>query len=185
MTRRKRNEEIITGSCYQITGNIKQWKITSSRLLPKFFLRVCYPTGVISITFVREYHLIQQVKNWNDAQAYCRATYDDLATMETASDITKLQSMSSFRAWVGLYTERSGWHWSLNNESLGSVTQWNPNALLNGNQMCTVLTYYSGWWDTLCTYYLPFTCFDGENQHIVHFAIILIGVQECISSVQV
>ncbi|KAF5891039.1 putative C-type lectin domain family 20 member A isoform X1, partial [Clarias magur] len=72
----------------------------------------------------REYRLIQAAKTWNDAQAYCRANFDDLATVITNKDFMKIYNLAQTKqftsqAWIGLYTDISGWHWSLGNESLG------------------------------------------------------------------
>ncbi|KAF5891037.1 C-type mannose receptor 2-like, partial [Clarias magur] len=75
----------------------------------------------------REYHLIQHGRNWTEAQAYCRAHFDDLATINSNKGLVTIQNLAQGQltstAWIGMYTDRSGFYWSLGNEPLGIVTQ--------------------------------------------------------------
>ncbi|XP_053088248.1 asialoglycoprotein receptor 2-like [Pangasianodon hypophthalmus] len=127
-------------------------------------------TGVLPfvLSVTRKYYLIQQGKTWSDAQAYCRATYTDLATINSTDDMVKLQDEAKTQqfnssAWIGLYTNINSWHWSLKNEPLGNFTPWSysePNNLV-GNEGC-IIKNAGRWSDAPCDYMSFFVCFDGE-----------------------
>ncbi|KAK3554331.1 hypothetical protein QTP70_020812 [Hemibagrus guttatus] len=51
------------------------------------------------LSFSRKYYLIQQGKAWSDAQAYCRATYNDLAIIK--SGVWKSQVPQFVHRFVG------------------------------------------------------------------------------------
>ncbi|XP_053346714.1 macrophage mannose receptor 1-like [Clarias gariepinus] len=128
-------------------------------------------TGVIPLilSIRRKYHLIQQGKTWNDAQAYCRATYVDLATIETNDNMVQIQNeiqtqKFSSSAWIGLYTNINSWHWSFGNEPLGSFTSWvspEPDDKC-GNEQC-VMNQQGGWHDAPCAWSNFFVCFDDTK----------------------
>lgn len=70
---------------------------------------------------LREYVLIQEQKNWDDAQAYCRRNYMDLATVQNIQDWTNLQTAvqpALSLVWIGLYNDINSWRWSNQDESL-------------------------------------------------------------------
>ncbi|XP_053088325.1 macrophage mannose receptor 1-like [Pangasianodon hypophthalmus] len=133
-------------------------------------------TGVLPfvLSVTRKYYLIQQGKTWSDAQAYCRATYTDLATINSTDNMVKLQDEAktqqfSSSAWIGLYTNINSWHWSFKNEPLGGFTAWKstePNNLLR-NEGC-VFIWQETWYDAPCDYPFSFVCYDGEEQHFIH-----------------
>ncbi|XP_017320441.1 putative C-type lectin domain family 20 member A [Ictalurus punctatus] len=130
---------------------------------------------VLSVT--RKYYLIQEGRTWNDAQAYCRAKYTDLATIDSDNNMVQLQKVAQTQlftsdAWIGLYTNINSWHWSLENEPLGSFTSWNminPNNYL-GNELC-VIVYLFQWVDRPCHSLYYFVCFDdtktGSDKYIL------------------
>lgn len=119
----------------------------------------------------RKYYLIQQQKTWSEAQAYCRATHDDLAIIESNDNMVRLQNEAqrqhfSSSAWIGLYDAVNSWCWSMGNETLGSMRLWSspePNNYA-GIESCGLM-YSTGWNDMPCTLRYPFVCFDGK-QHI-------------------
>ncbi|KAI5615414.1 secretory phospholipase A2 receptor-like isoform X1, partial [Silurus asotus] len=123
-------------------------------------------TGLLPLiqSVPRKYYLIQQEKTWSDAQAFCRAEYTDLATVETNDDLTKLQNEAqrqqfSSSAWIGLYIDLTGWRWSLGNEPLG-ITLWAATQPDNagGHEECGAIDTW-GWIDSICTLPLSFVCF--------------------------
>ncbi|XP_046691048.1 lymphocyte antigen 75-like isoform X1 [Silurus meridionalis] len=136
-------------------------------------------TGVLSLVLSVpcKYHLIQQGKTWNDAQAYCRAKYIDLATINGKEDIVNFRNEAqtqkfSSSAWIGLYTNINSWHWSFTNEPLGSFTVWDntePNNYV-GNEEC-VFIVKGYWYDAPCELTLSFVCFDesitGSGSYIL------------------
>lgn len=121
----------------------------------------------------RKYFLVLQGSTWADAQAYCRANYDDLATIESWDDLSKIQTEAqnqqfSSDAWIGFYTNTTALRWSLGNESLGSMTDWytypnynEPNNA-NGYEECCAFNP-QGWFDRSCWETFSFVCFDGEE----------------------
>ncbi|XP_053086933.1 C-type mannose receptor 2-like [Pangasianodon hypophthalmus] len=130
-------------------------------------------TGVIPIILPvpRKYYLIQLGRNWSDAQVYCRATYTDLATIETTDDMVQLQNAAqsqqvSSGAWIGLYNDINSWRWSMGNEPLGRMTDWDIDFLqpnnLNGDEECAVIDIIA-WLDRPCTEIKPSVCFDDRN----------------------
>lgn len=123
------------------------------------------------------YFLILQGKTWPD-EAYCRANYDDLATIEGWADLANVQSEAqkqqfSSYAWIGLYTNSSAWRWSLGNQSLGYMTDWYPNVPwqepnnANGYEECCAFCPLG--FDRLCSEKFAFVCFDGEEEFTFHF----------------
>ncbi|XP_060721107.1 E-selectin-like [Tachysurus vachellii] len=85
----------------------------------------------------RQYYLIQQGKTWSDAQAYCRATYIDLAIIDSNDNMVRLQNEAqrqqfSSSAWIGLYNPINSWRWSMGNVSVGA-SLWKPGEPNNGD----------------------------------------------------
>ncbi|KAF5907193.1 putative C-type lectin domain family 20 member A isoform X1, partial [Clarias magur] len=114
----------------------------------------------------RKYYLVQQAMTWSDAQAYCRAHHVDLAIIESNDDLVQLQNeiqkqQFSASAWIGLYNDVNSWRWSMGNEPLGSVTDWDSGQPSNlfGHCECAFTTWF-GWTDWSCIYAMPFMCFD-------------------------
>ncbi|XP_017339556.1 C-type mannose receptor 2 isoform X2 [Ictalurus punctatus] len=128
-------------------------------------------TGIVPLTLSVpcKYYLIQEGKQWSDAQAYCKTNYTDLAIIESNDNMIQLQNEAqreqfSSSAWIGLYNDVNSWRWSFGNEPLGSITTWaigDPNNV-QGKQECVVMCS-SGWMDKTCTDTFPFVCFDGSN----------------------
>ncbi|XP_047668804.1 C-type lectin lectoxin-Thr1-like [Tachysurus fulvidraco] len=132
-------------------------------------------TGVLTLvlSFSRKYYLIQQSKTWNDAKAFCRATYTDLAIIKTNEEIAQIQNVSQTQqfksnAWIGLYTNINKWQWTLDNEPLGSFKPWangEPDNWLV-NERCVGIGSMV-WYDARCEWQRPFVCFDGEEEHVI------------------
>ncbi|KAK3523263.1 hypothetical protein QTP86_028047 [Hemibagrus guttatus] len=128
-------------------------------------------TGVLPLTqaIYRRFHLNLQGKTWSNAQAYCRAMYTDLATVENQYESVRLQNIAQSQSctastWIGLYNDVNSWRWSMGNEPLGSFRSWccsNPDnwaAIEN----CAAVDV-TGWFDSSCASTFPFICFDGKE----------------------
>uniref|UniRef100_I3JRI2 C-type lectin domain-containing protein n=1 Tax=Oreochromis niloticus TaxID=8128 RepID=I3JRI2_ORENI len=69
-----------------------------------------------------EYHFIKEEMSWDEARAYCRENYTDLAKVFDLTDMRRLQdsAQNQTEAWIGLYSEpgrdNRTWHWSLPGE---------------------------------------------------------------------
>ncbi|XP_046710803.1 putative C-type lectin domain family 20 member A [Silurus meridionalis] len=136
-------------------------------------------TGVVHLipSVPHKYYLIQEGKTWNDAQAYCRANYDDLAVIKSAENVIEFQSEVqgqnfSSNAWVGMYNDVNSWRWSLGNEPVGlkmwvAVLKQPDNKI--PEELCGGINLL-GWLDDSCKNVHPFVCFDdrysGSNSYI-------------------
>ncbi|XP_035983690.1 uncharacterized protein LOC105918719 [Fundulus heteroclitus] len=71
-----------------------------------------------------QYHFIYEAKSWKDAQSYCRKTYTDLVTVDSAETMTILRNTVDLNklaeAWIGLYDDVNSWRWSLSDEAFYS-----------------------------------------------------------------
>ncbi|KAB5579033.1 hypothetical protein PHYPO_G00190010 [Pangasianodon hypophthalmus] len=127
-------------------------------------------TGIVPfvLSASRKYYLIQEMKTWHDAQAYCRATHTDLAIIKSLHDMVHFQNEAqrqSFNteAWIGLYNDINSWRWSFNSEPL-RVQYWilgQPDNV-DGHEECGA-TGLLGWFDASCDKLKSFLCFDARN----------------------
>ncbi|XP_044027377.1 macrophage mannose receptor 1-like isoform X2 [Siniperca chuatsi] len=77
--------------------------------------------STLSLGVSREYHYVNLLKTWTEAQTYCREKFVDLATIETVEDWARVGEMmkSADRlAWIGLYQGINSWRWSIDNTYL-------------------------------------------------------------------
>nr|XP_046271756.1 C-type mannose receptor 2-like [Scatophagus argus] len=115
---------------------------------------VCYngnKATVSSPSFI----LVNESKNWTEAQSYCRKHHTDLASVRNQSENDQLKTMvQNQHTWIGLY--RDSWKWS--DGSHISFTHWNTdNNEPNDNTPC-VLLHQGRWEDKACTTKLYFVC---------------------------
>ncbi|XP_071340275.1 macrophage mannose receptor 1-like [Trachinotus anak] len=116
---------------------------------------------------------------WTHAQHYCREKHTDLATIESADDLSSLirPKTDTSWIWIGLTDDpkswkgvmgkdANSWRWSATGEtSETDYHNWYSNEPNNedAHQKC-VLMYMDGRWiDATCQQSLSYVCFDDTN----------------------
>ncbi|XP_040909715.1 putative C-type lectin domain family 20 member A [Toxotes jaculatrix] len=133
--------------------------------------------STLSLGTTREYHLVQLLKNWTEAQSYCREHFVDLATIETAEDWDRVKTIfdsSGQRAWIGLYNDVKDWKWSLNDTYLyrdgnTEVRDWFGSDFDNyqGLEWCMEMHGTGALNDLGCNYLRRSMCYnESTNEHI-------------------
>ncbi|XP_035771599.1 putative C-type lectin domain family 20 member A [Neolamprologus brichardi] len=114
----------------------------------------------------KTYYLIEELKNWTQAQSYCRSHYTDLASGLDQVDGEELTMMKKKRdpsnAWIGLF--KDSWRWSDGNDS--SFRYWDMQ-LFNDKQSSktcamTLLNRSGKWSSDECGKEKPFFCYDDK-----------------------
>ncbi|XP_054874123.1 L-selectin-like [Amphiprion ocellaris] len=127
--------------------------------------------SVQSTNLIREYHYVKILKNWTDAQRYCREMFTDLATLENQYDNKRLLSViQKPKQWtyIGLYDDLIRWKWVLGNADFNNkldFSNWRSNEPnnVNSNQHCVAMTKEGLWRDAICSTKRPAVCFYGKK----------------------
>ncbi|XP_036453033.1 C-type mannose receptor 2-like [Colossoma macropomum] len=125
----------------------------------------------LSFCGTRQFYVVNENKNWIDAQKYCREKYIDLATIESYEEMNPLLTLVSGTAghfWIGLRQkfEQNTISWIWSDGSNSSYTYWNTGEPNNGvDDLCVELSYYSAyypayrWYDSDCSSQKTFICY--------------------------
>uniref|UniRef100_A0A673JFP7 C-type lectin domain-containing protein n=1 Tax=Sinocyclocheilus rhinocerous TaxID=307959 RepID=A0A673JFP7_9TELE len=114
------------------------------------------------------YYIIDEFKNWTEAQNYCRKYYYDLATFDNKEEHDQVvQTLRSGGytggVWIGLYDDRYSWRWS-NGEKNMAYTNWAANEpdSSQSKEACAIFTKREDWVDVPCENPFFFLCYNGN-----------------------
>ena len=140
-----------------------------------FFTALCS----LSACAPHHYHFINEMKNWTEAQRYCRETYTDLATVHSMGEMKELNetlknsSISGPSVWMGLQRGvTKKWMWSLADTQFykqgeTEFRNWMEGAPSNSstgiNLDCAVKHNNGLWHDHPCEQLNCFVCYDGNS----------------------
>ncbi|XP_073763927.1 uncharacterized protein isoform X2 [Danio rerio] len=127
--------------------------------------------------------LIEQSKNWDESQKYCRKAYEDLATVQGPEDRVKLQQaadaagFTSF-AWIGFYNGVLKWRWSFHNEDMGfsSWASWEPN-MPRTQEACVFMNERQEWSDTSCFEQKQVLCQTADKPTVRRMQLVRVAVK--------
>ena len=118
----------------------------------------------------RYYYFVNERKTWPEAQAYCRANYTDLATVETMEEMVQLKAAIdptyNGALWIGLQ-RRSPRRWGWSSGEVVQYINWTAGepSGIDSDGLCTAKPAYKAFADAYCTELLEFVCSMGELQY--------------------
>ncbi|MEQ2296344.1 hypothetical protein AMECASPLE_023851 [Ameca splendens] len=125
---------------------------------------------ILSLCLEHQYHFVNQMMKWTEAQSYCRKQHTDLATIGNSEDLNLvfnsiLSTGYNSDTWIGLYS-KINWTWSDGlKRSNPEYRNWEKTDgdpdFISASQFCVCIGDSGGWWDYNCTAECPFICNKG------------------------
>ncbi|XP_043100867.1 macrophage mannose receptor 1-like [Puntigrus tetrazona] len=130
-----------------------------------YFILLLAALCSVSECVQRQYHFINEEKNWTEAQRHCREKYTDLATVDDMNDMNEMKKSLNDGGvqfvWIGLQkTSRDEWRWSSGEPAL--YLNWAPGQPNRYNEECAMMTNRQ-WHDEECIKSLIFICSSSDN----------------------
>ncbi|XP_058865071.1 L-selectin-like [Acipenser ruthenus] len=130
--------------------------------------RVCFEKNAFmcyneTSTITERYTLIEELKNWTEAQQYCREHHTDLVSIKNTSENADLVKKAQGKPfWIGLFNEP--WKWSHQGDNY-TFHYWSNEQPDNwgGNENCVEIMKSGEWNDCGCISQFPFFCYDGKD----------------------
>ncbi|XP_030635174.1 macrophage mannose receptor 1-like [Chanos chanos] len=131
----------------------------------------------LSACVPRQYHFVNELKTWTEAQTYCREHYTDLATLDSEEDTDELikavdtqnSHLAHGHVWIGLRQgDSEKWLWSLTGTHFCRETNfsnWDNGEPNNRGRKedCVEMLRDGKWNDKKCEVSHAFVCYD-ENK---------------------
>lgn len=139
-----------------------------------YFVRVCLAcllsrlSGCVLVChlqplpiLIRHFHLVELMKNWTEAQRYCREEFTDLATIMDPNQNTEAAHAALMgEIWIGLF--QSNWRWSLDHEEFSMETSYSRWAMHEPMLTCVAITESGLWYTQHCGSMFYAICYSGE-----------------------
>ncbi|KAL7875558.1 hypothetical protein AOLI_G00105210 [Acnodon oligacanthus] len=142
---------------------------TSSEVMSSALYLVLLFSALWTLSFcgTRQFHVVNEKKNWTDAQNYCRANFTDLATIESQEEMNAVKAVLNGTVdhfWIGLRqtVEQGNVSWIWSDGSNSSYTYWNPGYPRYGvADFCAEIVDDSAyqWQDMACVWDFNFICY--------------------------
>lgn len=141
------------------------------------FKALLVPAGLSleSTDIVRKYHYVDAAQPWLEAQAHCRETFVDLATVASPEDNGRLLKAlrggggGGSQAWIGLRDDLARWMWSGPKVPFNThrdYSNWETgrfNRTKNRSKCALMKTGGGVWRDAGCWGRHPSVCHDGRR----------------------
>ncbi|KAM9477313.1 putative C-type lectin domain family 20 member A [Clarias gariepinus] len=146
-----------------------QWNDVACTVVNPF---ICYGAPALQ-PVSRLYHAVRHLRNWTDAQVYCRKRFTDLATVDSVNNVSSVMSqvdpIYTGVLWIGLQrATTTRWCWSTGDEPLSDYYNWAVGMPSSSGQCVSNM---NGLWSNAnCQTLQYFVCYSGKGYIRVNIA---------------